>query len=361
MRNRDLLNNFTSLTHTQALGFEGNTLAIQGNFRTQTTVWLSVAAVVVIGPFAINHLIAERWVLGLFSLIVSSVLMANGLLMFLQGSSPRLVRLLVVPLSTVALMVAIDRQGIIGVLWTFPTILLYFATLEEIEAWCSNCLLLTATTWAMNSAIDPSLLVRSIATLLLVFVFAGIFVRAISRQHKILSTELVTDHLTRLRNRRALASTLSEAHSSARKNTLAVTLLYVDLDHFKRINDTYGHSVGDDVLCATANILCVNSLPADTAMRIGGEEFVVVLSSTNADMAIRRAEHIQQDMRNDPLLQRLWQTASIGVAELTAQDASWEHWLARADRALYQAKAAGRDTIILADNTPPKAAAQPAT
>ena len=133
MPDRAPLLNIASLTQHQSLDIEDNTLAMQGNFRTQTTVWLSVAAVVVIGPFAINHLIAERWILGLFSLVVSGVLIANGLLMFLQGASPRLLRLAVVPLCTVALVMAIDRQGIIGVLWTFPTILLFFATLEELS------------------------------------------------------------------------------------------------------------------------------------------------------------------------------------------------------------------------------------
>lgn len=225
------------------------------DFRVPTTIGLSIASVIAVGPFGINHLVAGRWTLGVLSLVASAALVANGLQMFLHGRNYRLMRLSIVPICIASLVIIIQNQGIIGVLWSFPAILLFFATLEEIEAWPSNAILLCAVFWTMQDVIDLDIKVRAIATLSLVFVFSGVFVRAISWQHKRLSLDVITDPLTKMRNRRVLAPTLTKAMKRSRETQAPVSLLYIDLDHFKRINDEHGHAVGDQVLRASAQTM----------------------------------------------------------------------------------------------------------
>ena len=159
-----------------------------------------------------------------------------------------------------------------------------------------------------------------------------------------------TDPLTQCLNRRALTERLVGEMERARRYNSLVTLLMVDLDHFKRINDTHGHLVGDDVLSDVGAVLRGMVRSVDIVARYGGEEFVVVLPETPSAGALtfahRLRERIEDHVFSDfaPLGLRL--TASIGVSTYpSAGVESVEDLFARADEALYRAKAEGRNRV----------------
>ena len=159
-----------------------------------------------------------------------------------------------------------------------------------------------------------------------------------------------TDPLTQVLNRRALTQRLASELDRARRYEGVIALLMIDLDHFKRINDTYGHLVGDDVLREFAIILTSAVRSVDMVARYGGEEFVVVLPETGAEGAIAFAERIRERIEGhafrsgDRLTLRL--TTSIGVATFpSSRVESVEDIFARADAALYRAKAEGRNRV----------------
>ncbi|MES9896838.1 MAG: GGDEF domain-containing protein [Candidatus Thiodiazotropha endolucinida] len=122
----------------------------------------------------------------------------------------------------------------------------------------------------------------------------------------------------------------------------------IDLDNFKEINDSYGHSMGDEVLKHNANI-CLNSTRTeDLLARYGGEEFVMLLPETNIEGARQLAERICQDVREQPFDSGrgpIAITVSIGVSEIDPDDISYSNILERADGALYQAKREGRNRV----------------
>jgi len=159
-----------------------------------------------------------------------------------------------------------------------------------------------------------------------------------------------TDPLTDALNRRALTERLNAELERARRYDSTVTLLMIDIDHFKRINDTYGHLVGDDVLMALAALLQHEVRSVDLVARYGGEEFVIVLPETREDGAVAFAERIRErieihafSLDAGPTLQV---TASIGVATFPApRVATVEDLFMRADQALYRAKAEGRNRV----------------
>jgi len=130
-----------------------------------------------------------------------------------------------------------------------------------------------------------------------------------------------------------------------------ITLLMIDLDHFKNINDTMGHLVGDDVLREVALLLQESIRSVDVVARYGGEEFVVVLPETPQIGAVKFAERMRERIEQTAFVApdsgvRL--TASIGVASFPAPDiASVDDLFARADEALYRAKAAGRNKVYI--------------
>lgn len=160
------------------------------------------------------------------------------------------------------------------------------------------------------------------------------------------------DPLTRLLNRRGLMDRLAQ-HFLARQATPAY-LLIVDIDHFKRINDVYGHKIGDLVLRHIASVLRSTSRQGDLICRQGGEEFVVIALDTDRDGALQLAERIRQGIEdsNVPgtgLAQPIRCTATIGVAGDLNGEHSLDHCLQQADSALYRGKAAGRNRVEWAE------------
>jgi len=161
----------------------------------------------------------------------------------------------------------------------------------------------------------------------------------------------VTDPLTGLHNRRYMFGQLQALAERAVKGGAPVAALLLDIDHFKKINDSFGHDVGDEVLREFAVRLASNVRAIDLPCRYGGEEFVAVMPDTALDDAERIAERIRRYISGSPFrLSRgselLTVTISIGVAVLNGPDDSPEALLKRADEALYEAKASGRNKVI---------------
>jgi diguanylate cyclase (GGDEF)-like protein/PAS domain S-box-containing protein len=161
----------------------------------------------------------------------------------------------------------------------------------------------------------------------------------------------LTDSLTGLANRRSLSRKLEEEFARARRHGRALSFVMMDIDHFKQINDTHGHATGDRVLESVGRALEGVIRPGDTAARLGGEEFGVLLSETTLDEAVEATERIRDVLRSLPhetpdgagIAVRL----SFGVTTLLPSDAGPADLLARADGALYRTKAAGRDGITV--------------
>ena len=159
-----------------------------------------------------------------------------------------------------------------------------------------------------------------------------------------------TDPLTQLLNRRVLVERLSQEVERARRYDGKITLLMIDLDHFKRVNDQYGHLVGDDVLRDVAGLLRAAVRAVDVVARYGGEEFVIVLPETPAPGALAFAERLRERIEETDFSAHphgtFHLTTSIGMSTFpgTRVD-SGEDLLARADEALYRAKADGRNRV----------------
>lgn len=156
-----------------------------------------------------------------------------------------------------------------------------------------------------------------------------------------------TDKLTGLLNRHAFAILVDKLMAAYRRNPIPVTVLLGDVDHFKQINDCYGHRVGDQVLASIAGLLRSNLRATDFAVRWGGEEFLVVLTECAAEEGRLIAEKLRLAIENAtpcPTQEQLRVTISFGLSQFDGVE-SIEQTVNRADKALYAAKAAGRNNI----------------
>jgi diguanylate cyclase (GGDEF)-like protein len=156
----------------------------------------------------------------------------------------------------------------------------------------------------------------------------------------------IHDPLTGLKNRRYFAHIFHDECARSQRNNEPMSLLFLDIDHFKQVNDQHGHHIGDEVLIQLGDYLMRHCRPYDTAVRWGGEEFLLLLSSVDEQSAAQFADRLRKGVEvelsnkfNFPI------TVSIGLAQYQ-QDDTLELITDRADQALYHAKATGRNRVV---------------
>ena len=163
--------------------------------------------------------------------------------------------------------------------------------------------------------------------------------------------QALTDGLTGIYNRRGFDEELTAAAQSAAMSGLPLSLIMIDIDHFKKFNDAFGHQVGDEVLRLVARVINDSVIQTHTTARYGGEEFAVILPETGLGAAEQVAESIRSKMAKRRIVKRSTGTnlgsvtVSAGAAELYAGEAS-DALLERADAALYRAKQQGRNQVV---------------
>ncbi len=161
----------------------------------------------------------------------------------------------------------------------------------------------------------------------------------------------ITDQLTGLFNRRHMVNQLNQFLKRANHGDGPLSIFIADIDHFKRVNDTYGHDVGDEVLKEFASRIQENVRPSDIPCRQGGEEFIVIMPNTTADLANAVAERVRRHVCAQPFeveqgIERLDVTVSVGVATTLEAGESVDDLMKRADLALYEAKESGRNQVV---------------
>lgn len=170
--------------------------------------------------------------------------------------------------------------------------------------------------------------------------------RSLEDANRRLAAMATTDGLTALKNHKAFQAALSELFEESAGLDSPISLILLDVDNFKRYNDTFGHPAGDDVLRMVAHILKQQGRRGDIVARYGGEEFVMVLPNTRAQDALTAAERVRNAIA-DHSWPNTSVTASLGVSSTTAGAATRQDLVSQADTALYQSKAAGRNCTTL--------------
>jgi len=172
-------------------------------------------------------------------------------------------------------------------------------------------------------------------------------VESLRKHHDELERLSTTDTLTGLSNRRHLMNFLAQEMERAKRADRPFSILMLDVDHFKKYNDTHGHQAGDEVLARIGTVLRNSIRPYDCAARYGGEEFLVMLSGSSLGPARESAERIRKQVQAEQFDAESV-TISIGVAEYPSHGDTAKAVIGQADAALYEAKRAGRDRVVCA-------------
>lgn len=270
--------------------------------------------------------------------------------LYRRRSRTRLIRrtgtvIVLVANVTVCLAVADQREATI--FWIYPLIFINFYLLASWLAAALNVAVCGLSVWLVAGIVPDEQLARLAGSIPLCIFFGLVFSQSIQRQRRELHYLANHDALTGVGNRLGLNAGLEDAAQRRNRYGETSSLILLDIDHFKAINDHLGHLKGDGIIAEFARILAERLRRTDRLYRFGGEEFVILLPHTGLAEAFHLAETLRESVAHQAFTHGQRLTASGGVSELVPGETA-DAWLDRADQALYDAKSAGRNRVFRA-------------
>lgn len=313
-------------------------------FDYRVIAWLCLATGLTLIPFALHHAALGDELLFTLTAGLAVLLTGVALRTFKRGSVGTGLVCTILVGGNLATVYAIYFSGDLTIYWAFPVVAANLVFLQPRAGLAVNivfaaAVLVAAGTWAPLAELS-----RIAAALFILITCVYCFSYYITQQQEALRTLAAVDPLTGAGNRRALHDALEVTVQSLRRYGCSASLVVVDLDHFKRVNDTHGHDTGDQVLRDLVQLLKRRLRNTDRLFRYGGEEFVIVTPHTPLTLATQLAEDLRRSIAGAGL-STVVITASLGVAELQSDETA-DEWLKRGDQALYEAKAAGRNRTV---------------
>lgn len=232
--------------------------------------------------------------------------------------------------------------------WKILSLLIFFFIFSYI-IFCYNL-------WLIRDVLNPLSFIVALMLLgggVFVYLVGQLALKTMSdiRKIAILQYESITDSLTGLKNRRYFDQRLSEEIAQSKRYRLPLSLLLIDVDHFKRVNDTYGHQMGDEVLKNLSKVILEMVRDSDVVARYGGEEIAIITPNTDKAEAILLAERLRNIVQKSTLASMdatqdvIQITISVGVSTLNFERMDKDILVEEADKALYEAKNLGRNRV----------------
>jgi diguanylate cyclase (GGDEF)-like protein len=325
--------------------------AVLSAYRDRIFYRLGIVAVILLLPFVVNAFLQRQFGIAFASLALVAIF-AVDVIAIRRGRKPPVAPVILIIPVALAVGVTIMRQGVIGALWAYPAVMLFQFVASRWVANLLNGLLVIMVTMLAYQHLGMSITIRVFATLILTMIFTNIFLGIVLRLQERLRKLGITDALTGVYNRRHMDAAVGEAVERYKRYGADSSLLLVDIDHFKRVNDEVGHAAGDRVLRELAALMRRSLRKLDLVFRIGGEEFLVLLPDVKQAGAAEAAEKLRREVASAEFLPGWKVTVSIGVGELGPGEAR-DQWIRRIDGALYAAKSGGRDRVAIADSPAP--------
>lgn len=324
---------------------------LRTDFRFAIVILFGTIAALCIAPFAVYRFAVGQTMAGLLDLGIL-VCISAGIAYAWRGGDLERVGLAVVATTTVGYFGIVVIAGAVAVPWGYAVLLSHFLLIGRRKAVVAAAIAIAFVALHPGAFEDSLQRVVFVMTALVVSLFAFVFAHRTDTQRERLEALASHDALTGAFNRRAMDHELQLAAEASRRDRAPVALAVLDLDHFKRINDRFGHEAGDRVLLEFARLVMQATRKGDRFFRHGGEEFALLLPGADAAAAQALTEMLRGTVAARLHCHGEAVTVSIGAAVLLP-DEDVVAWLARADAAMYRAKHLGRDRVVV-ELDPPK-------
>ncbi len=321
-------------------------LTSDSDFRAKATFGVALTALGLLLPLGLLTLLQGRFIMAMGTLSIVCLLAINAWLVYRGKCHQRLTLFVLVPAGMSFMTTVFQYDGLIASMWCYPSIIACYCMLSERRAWLANAIILSFGLPMVAISLPWEYSVRVGATLLAVSFFSAILVHVIDKLNRQLNYQLEHDPLTGLFNRLTLKSKLELSIARHQTTGRVASLLAIDVDHFKIINDRHGHDAGDKALVSLAQTLKNDLRRNDDAFRTGGEEFLVLLNGSGEKEANIIAERLRHTIERASIIPGQPVTISIGAAQLVADD-TWTQWIKRADNHLLEAKRLGRNRVTI--------------
>lgn len=321
---------------------------LKNKFQRGMVYLFAILASLLIAPFCVIRYLNGEIANALVDLAIVIVALGSAIYTYQRGQATQLVSNITALLYSSGAVAVAHLNEPIFVFWLFPALIANFFLLSAKAALIANLLTIAAILPITSDLNTTTEAFAMIASLLMCGSMAYVFALLTHRQHLLLQGIATQDALTGLGNRRAMDEEMRLSMADFARNQTPVTLIVLDLDFFKMVNDKFGHNTGDVVLAELANLLNKRIRRTDRVFRFGGEEFVVIARNTAIADALIIAEQLRVQIELELSDPDGALTASFGCAELLA-DETLEDWFIRADKAVYQAKQQGRNCVVAAD------------
>lgn len=324
----------------------------QDDYRVVIGLCCLTAAAVT--PFFIYHALHEAWFMAAVTGVLVVFTVAASAWLYRRRGRSRVIRragtaIVLLANVSVSLSIAAEQQNTI--FWIYPLVFINFYLLPAWTAAGINLVVCGLALWLVFGAVPDAQLARLAGTLPLCIFFGLVFSRSILRQRRALHHLANHDALTGVGNRLGLDAALDISAERLNRYGETSTLILLDIDHFKPINDSLGHLKGDEIIVELARLVDSRIRKTDQLFRFGGEEFVILLPHTSLKDGIHLAESLREAVKRHAFAHDQSLAISAGISELGRREAP-DSWLDRADRALYRAKDLGRNRVVEADPPP---------
>ncbi len=316
-------------------------------YRERIMYLLALAVLIFITPFAVVNFVNGQILLGVSVLGVVGTFVVDGIAIHFKKRPPIPFTFLLIP-TALAIGMSLKEDPIHGALWCYPGVLLCYFVLARRVAIVSSLVLLACAAPMVLMSLGTDIASRFVVSLALTIVVIFIITDVIRDLQEELLAQAITDPLTGAYNRRQMEFALDEALERHQRTAAPASVLLIDIDYFKKVNDELGHDAGDRVLKALVLLIKNRSRKLDRLFRMGGEEFLLLLPDTPDNAAMVQAENLRARIAESSLLKNRQVTVSIGVAACT-RDSKQESWVKAADEALYKAKETGRNRVVQGD------------
>ncbi len=297
-----------------------------------------------ISGFGVHRLLTGYYGLAAFDFIVGVAFYALGFYTWRTGRETA-ARYISAVISAIGPLVFLDMFDRAGIYWVYSSTIVIFYLVPPLWAIFLNAVMLLGVAVVYRHADYSQVQLYSfLVTIGLINIFSLLFALDEARRKSQLRELSVKDELTGIGNRRAFVERIGEVISIHRRYGLDASLVCLDIDRFKEVNDTLGHASGDAAIRSLAEHITGSIRESDHVYRIGGDEFVIIAEGADREAALELTEKVRRGVEECDLIPEMKITISLGVAVLEDDDTA-DSWMAHADAALYEAKDAGRNTI----------------
>jgi diguanylate cyclase (GGDEF)-like protein len=307
---------------------------------------LSFGTAIGILPFTIFRALQHDWYIAALDAFVV-IGMSLIFIYVYKTNKVRSVSFILILVALCGNVVSFYLKGISQINWVYPAMLSAYYIMSPQKGMIINFVMLAFYVPKLLSLLNTINVATIIVTVIITNIIAYVFASGLRKQETILKKLASEDYLTGTGNRRALSEKFKTTLQRLQNHDMTATILLLDLDHFKNVNDTHGHIKGDEVLIKLTELMNSHFNSQGYIYRYGGEEFLIVCPNIDIKEAFKKAEDFRDIVKSNIIIDGVEQTISIGVAEYIKEE-NIDDWIHRVDLALYQAKNQGRDRSIKA-------------